>query len=618
METERQYNPTKKVYDRAGRLHEVEAEGGTTTYSYYDNGRLEMVEYPDGSTEEYYYYYDNTLNRLVNRKSDGTEIESFSYTYDNANNQISKTDARGTTSYTYDDLERLETVAEPNGKETEYTFDLAGNRGTETVTQSVYDEVYGNPIQTIKITVYDYDSLNRLLSTSTTADGAQTEYVTFTYDDNGNQLTVNRSVYEDVYNQNTFVTINMFDNLNQLTRTETPEGKIIENVYNGEGKRVSKTVDGDERKYLYEADKVILETDGSGNQKARNVQGTNLISRTIDDLTGYYFYNGHGDVTVINDVYGDTILSYYYDAFGNPETVTDSVYGSVYGGGFNNPFLYAGYLWDTETGTYYLMSRYYDPETARFLSEDSFEGQITDPLSLNLYTYCHNEPLMYTDPDGHDEKLDSYINQSYKNDLTLTFVVNQPMPGLRSAINYSDKGDPVGHTFLRIEKWEKNKNGKLTKAVYYKGFYPEKYSMNDVANNATVKGKILDDKNSSWNIAKVYKVSQKQAEKALNYSDKYTKEKYNMITNNCTTFASNTMEKVGLGDPTRAHEWTIPGLYQIIGWAKRVDMSKYIGHDPGDAGQDIKETGTYLKKVKGWFSDWKIEEYKNNKKVKSY
>ena len=94
--------------------------------SYYDNGRLEQVEYPDGSTEEYTYCDDNTLHTLTNKKADGSQIELFSYTYDNANNQTSKTDARGTTSYTYDNLERLETVEEPDGTLTEYTSTWQG------------------------------------------------------------------------------------------------------------------------------------------------------------------------------------------------------------------------------------------------------------------------------------------------------------------------------------------------------------------------------------------------------------------------------------------------------------------------------------------------------------
>ena len=79
------------------------------------------------------------------------------------------------------------------------------------------------------------------------------------------------------------------------------------------------------------------------------------------------------------------IASYYYDTFGNPVDTNDSI---------GNPYRYSGYQYDTETGLYYLKSRYYDSSIARFISEDAYRGSKEDPLSLNLYTYCHNEPIM--------------------------------------------------------------------------------------------------------------------------------------------------------------------------------------------------------------------------------
>jgi RHS repeat-associated protein len=66
-----------------------------------------------------------------------------------------------------------------------------------------------------------------------------------------------------------------------------------------------------------------------------------------------------------------------------------------------NPFKYTGEVYDEETGLYYLRARYYDPSMRRFLNEDTYEGQIDNPLSQNLYTYVHNNPLIYTDPTGH-------------------------------------------------------------------------------------------------------------------------------------------------------------------------------------------------------------------------
>ena len=60
-----------------------------------------------------------------------------------------------------------------------------------------------------------------------------------------------------------------------------------------------------------------------------------------------------------------------------------------------------GVYFDKETGTIYLRARYYDPATSRMLTEDSYWGDIRDTLSLNLYTYCQNNPVNFRDPSGH-------------------------------------------------------------------------------------------------------------------------------------------------------------------------------------------------------------------------
>ena len=143
-----------------------------------------------------------------------------------------------------------------------------------------------------------------------------------------------------------------------------------------------------------------METDENGKETARNIYGTNLLQRTVTtrengntkEETYSYMYNGHGDVTALLGADGTVVASYYYDAFGNITEQTGSV---------NNNITYAGYQYDKETDLYYLNARMYDAKTARFLQEDTYLGSAGDPLSLNLYTYCHNEPVMYSDPTGH-------------------------------------------------------------------------------------------------------------------------------------------------------------------------------------------------------------------------
>ena len=179
--------------------------------------------------------------------------------------------------------------------------------------------------------------------------------------------------------------VNTYDELNQLVKTAAA-GTTVINAYNGEGFRVSKVVNGVVTRYLYEYDKVVLEVDGSGNQTARNVYGTNLLTRTVDGQNLYYMYNGHADVVALLDAStGDIVGTYYYDAFGNITEQTGDV---------NNTITYAGYQYDKETGLYYLNARMYDPKIARFLQEDTYLGDPNDPLSLNLYTYCANNPVL--------------------------------------------------------------------------------------------------------------------------------------------------------------------------------------------------------------------------------
>ena len=145
-------------------------------------------------------------------------------------------------------------------------------------------------------------------------------------------------------------------------------------------------------RYFYEGNHVVLEADESGKITAHNTYSINLIGRTVGEEGYYYFYNAHGDVVKLIGIQSEEEILYRYDAFGTLVEVT---------GDADNSITYAGYQYDKESGLYYLNARYYDSTTARFLTEDTYAGKANDPLSLHRYTYCANNPLRYTDPDGH-------------------------------------------------------------------------------------------------------------------------------------------------------------------------------------------------------------------------
>ena len=95
-----------------------------------------------------------------------------------------------------------------------------------------------------------------------------------------------------------------------------------------------------------------------------------------------------GSITDITDCDGTVLNHYAYDAFGNRTVEEETV---------ENRFGFAGEMMDAVTGQYYLRARFYNPVIARFLSEDTYYGD-----GLNLYAYCHNNPVGYVDPSGHE------------------------------------------------------------------------------------------------------------------------------------------------------------------------------------------------------------------------
>ncbi|MDO5434983.1 MAG: RHS repeat-associated core domain-containing protein [Clostridia bacterium] len=104
-----------------------------------------------------------------------------------------------------------------------------------------------------------------------------------------------------------------------------------------------------------------------------------------------YLYNLQGDVVALVDGTGTKVVEYTYDAWGKLTSKMGTMAGTL---GTVQPFRYRGYVFDEETGLYYLRSRYYRPEWCRFVSADAL-------IKGNLYCYCKNSPINCDDQDGH-------------------------------------------------------------------------------------------------------------------------------------------------------------------------------------------------------------------------
>ena len=142
-------------------------------------------------------------------------------------------------------------------------------------------------------------------------------------------------------------------------------------TYNANGIRTSKTVWGSKHTYTLEGTKILREEWNGGSitpiyDNEDSVCGIIYDNGSISKP--YYFdKNLQGDVIGIVDENGFVVARYSYDAWGKCTIVSDTSGINI---AFYNPFRYRGYYYDKETELYYLQSRYYDPETGRFINGD--------------------------------------------------------------------------------------------------------------------------------------------------------------------------------------------------------------------------------------------------------
>ena len=292
-----------------------------------------------------------------------------------------------------------------------------------------YDEM-GNICEAYEngqfVTEYKYDALGRLVRENNKKLG---KTFVFSYDNKGNILTrteyaftlkdddfvkeATGEVFEYVYSGEKLVSYNgeafAYDDIGNPTtyRGNTLTWRFGRRLtsfgdntfdYNAEGKRIKKN----DISYIYDSQgRLFAQSNGIEFFYDEN---SSPIAFAYNGEVYYYKKDLLGNVIEILDTTGTTVVKYTYDAWGNhkvlnpneTENISTSFIGNI------NPIRYRSYYFDIETGLYFLQTRYYDPQTGRFINIDDISYLEPEIINgLNLYAYCLSNPIMYFDNSGH-------------------------------------------------------------------------------------------------------------------------------------------------------------------------------------------------------------------------
>ena len=309
-------------------------------------------------------------------------------------------------SYTYDSLGNIETVSEGGVQRKKYFYD------------SLNQLIREDNLDLNKAIVYSYDLGGNITSTSeyayqtgSTVTGTPTKTNSYTYGDsnwkdkltayNGNTITYDQIGNPLSYRNGFIFTWQKGRQLASASNGST----TVSYTYNSDGYRTAKTVNGTEIKYTLEGDQVLFEQNGDVELRYfYDAAGAPIaFSMGSDPVLYLYRKNLQGDITgIYSGTTGTLLVSYICDTWG--KVTATNVAGTTESATVlaRNPYLYRGYRYDSETGLYYLNSRYYDPDICRFINADdaSYLGASGDFISYNLFAYCGNNPVTGYDPDG--------------------------------------------------------------------------------------------------------------------------------------------------------------------------------------------------------------------------
>ena len=332
---------------------------------------------------------------------------AYTYTYDNKGNITSISDGSKTVTYAYDAFGRLVDVYDPVAKQhCVYTYDDGGNLLQQVIYKPKQSSGGGGgdivipvdppvepPIEVIVAAAPDdYGYYLSATVNYTYGDANWPDLLTafngksITYDAIGNPLNDGTWTYTWQHGR-------------QLA-SMSKSGSSITYGYNADGKRISKAVNGTTYNYAYLGD-TLTDLSWGSNRMHFTYDSLGPASVTYNGNRYFYLKNAQGDVTGLVNASGTQVVSYTYDPWGAPMS-TDGTMAATLGAA--NPLRYRGYVYDTETGLYYLSSRYYNPVWGRFINADTADVLGASPgkanWDKNLFAYCDNNPANRKDDGG--------------------------------------------------------------------------------------------------------------------------------------------------------------------------------------------------------------------------
>lgn len=407
---------------KAGLIYGVEIDDTPAVSYAYDNMARRTGRTLDLGTDyvtSYGYLAGNeagTTTALVERLQSGPE--TWWYAYDAVGNitSISKGETKEAAilqeQYVYDGLGQIiRENSKSQDKTITYRYDGGGNL-TERKEYTYSTGELGDPVQTV---AYGYGDMN-WKDKLTSYDGTE-----IAYDAIGNPLS---------YLGKTLI----WQNGRQLASLNDTD-LTVNYAYDDSGIRIQKTVNETETKFYLNGTVILTQMTGNERMDFLYDEAGDLLGFKYDGNSYYYIRNLQSDITGILNSAGEQIVSYAYDAWGKLLSVAGSAADTI---GKKNPFRYRGYYYDTETGLYYLNSRYYNPEIGRYLNADkAIPGVGGDIRGYNLFSYCMNNPINMSDPNGQWPKWIQGVANAVEN--LVKKAINKAINNVKAALSSKPK-----------------------------------------------------------------------------------------------------------------------------------------------------------------------------------